>query len=156
MPPPPPPLQHQEIGELSKLLRLVETFLASEREASRRKMLDLEQEARGHEEKIHSLLEQLCLLELDKSQRDGTHLEGQMKVNKEETQQVDPALPLWPPRLTFLLPAAAFSLRAASVQPFDSSCLTEEATSLRRSSHLIKHIHYYLMMFPNRTRTLSG
>ncbi|XP_029697392.1 unconventional myosin-Va-like [Takifugu rubripes] len=76
--------QHQEIGELSKLLRLVETFLTSEREASRRKMLDLEQEARGHEEKIHSLLEQLCLLE----QRDETQLEGQMKVNEEETQQV--------------------------------------------------------------------
>lgn len=91
------PLQHQEIGELSKLLRLVETFLTSEREASRRKMLDLEQEARGHEEKIHSLLEQLCLLE----QRDEAHLEGQMKVNEEETQQVGPALPLWPPRLTF-------------------------------------------------------
>lgn len=66
-------------------------------------MLDLEQEARGHEEKIHSLLEQLCLLEQDKSQRDETHLEGQMEVTKEETQQVDSALPLWPPRLTFLL-----------------------------------------------------
>lgn len=88
------PLQQQEIGELSRLLRLVETFLTSEREASRRKMLDLEQEARGHEEKIHSLLEQLCLLVLDKSQREETDLQGQEKVNQEETQQVDPALPL--------------------------------------------------------------
>lgn len=129
------PLQHQEIGELSKLLRLVETFLSSEREASRRKMLDLEQEARGHEEKIHSLLDQLCLLEQDSSQGGETHLEGQEKVNKEETQQVDPALPLWPPRLTLLLPATPFSLRGVSVRPFDFSCLTEELkTSLSLES----------------------
>lgn len=53
-------------------------------------MLGLEQEASAHKEKINSLLEQPCLLELDKSQRDETDLEGQMKVNKEETQQVDP------------------------------------------------------------------
>lgn len=77
-------------------------------------MLDLEQEARGHQEKIHSLLDQLCLLALDNSQRDETVLEGQVKVNKEETQQVDPALPLWPPRLTFQLPAPPFSLRGVS------------------------------------------
>lgn len=53
-------------------------------------MLDFEQEARAHDEKINSLLEQLCLLELDQSRRDETELEGQMKVTKEEPQQVDP------------------------------------------------------------------
>lgn len=94
-PPPPPtplPLQHQEIGELSKLLCLREALLSSERDANTRKTLESEQEAREKEEKIGSLSEQLSLLQqqLDGSQRDKADLEEQMKVYKEETQQVDP------------------------------------------------------------------
>lgn len=86
------PLQHQEIGELSKLLCLVEALLSSEREANSRKTLRSEQEAREQEEKIQVLSEQLSLLqqELDNSQRDKAGLAEQMKVYKEETQQVDP------------------------------------------------------------------
>lgn len=89
---PPSPLQHQEIGELSKLLCLVEALLSSEREANSRKTLRSEQEAREQEEKSQALSEQLSLLqqELDNSQRDKADLAEQMKVYKEETQQVDP------------------------------------------------------------------
>lgn len=89
---PPSPLQHQEIGELSKLLCLVKALLSSERDANNRKTLQSEQEAREKEDKIWSLSEQLSLLqqELDGSQRDKTDLEEQMKVYQEETQQVDP------------------------------------------------------------------
>lgn len=87
---PPPPLQHQEIGELTKLLGSVEALRTSEREANDRKTLRSEQEARGQEEEIGSLRERLSLLqqELDSSQRAKAHLEEQMKVCKEETQQV--------------------------------------------------------------------
>lgn len=90
--PPSPTLQHQEIGELSKLRCLVEALLSSERDANSRKTLQSEQEAREKEEKIRSLSEQLSLLqqELDGSQRDKADLEEQMKVYQEETQQVDP------------------------------------------------------------------
>lgn len=87
----PPPLQHQEIGELSKLRCLVEALQSSERDANNRKTLHSEREAREKEEKIRSLSEQLSLLqqELDGSQRDKADLEEQMKVYQEETQQVD-------------------------------------------------------------------
>lgn len=90
------PLQHEEIGELSKQLCLAEALLSSEREANNRKTLRCEQEAREQEEQIGSLAEQLSLLqqELDHSQRDKVDLQQQMKRYKEETQQVDPFFPL--------------------------------------------------------------
>lgn len=119
------------MGELRKPLCLVETFLTSEREAEGRKTLDLEQEARGGEEKIHSLLEQLGLLqqELDKSQRDQSDLGGQMKVYKEETQQVDRFVS---PRLQHYLASKAFPSN-----PLISAAKQKNWKRFRRSSHLI-------------------
>lgn len=107
------PPQHQEIRELSRLLCSVEALLASEREANSRKTLESEQEAREQEEKIHCLLEQLCLLqqELDNSRRDKTDLEEQMKVYEEETQQVGPFASRWLPPLTTWLPATPFQIK---------------------------------------------
>lgn len=105
------PLQHQEIRELSKLLCSGEALLASEREASGRKTLESEREAREQEEKSRCLLEQLCLLqqELDNGRRDRTDLEEQMKVYAEESQQVGPLASRWLPPLTTRLPATPIS-----------------------------------------------
>lgn len=80
------PLQHEELGELSELLCSVEALLSSEREASERR-------AREEEEKV---TEQLSLLqqELDHSRREQVDLEEQMRLYKEQTQQVEPRFPL--------------------------------------------------------------
>lgn len=90
------PLQHREMAELSQLLCSAEALLASEREANGRRRLRSEQEAREQEEKIGAVWEELSLLqqELDDSRRDKAELEEQMKVDKEETQQVRPGIDL--------------------------------------------------------------
>lgn len=87
-----PPPQHQEIGELRKLLRSAEALLSSEREANGRKALQSALEAGEQEERARRLLEQLRLLrqELERSQRDRTRLEEEAKACREEIRQVRP------------------------------------------------------------------
>lgn len=82
------PLQHEENRALSERLRVVEKTLSMDKKKDN-SVIRSEQEAEAEEPPF--LLKQLSLLQckLENSQREKIDLERQMKIYKEETQQVN-------------------------------------------------------------------
>lgn len=82
------PLQHEKNRELSERLLVVEKTLSMDKEKYN-SVIRSEQEAEAEEPPF--LQKQLSLLwcELENSQREKNDLEQQMKIYKEETQQVN-------------------------------------------------------------------